>query len=120
MAGYIYKETKDLVTVTQRVFAIGFKNWVEIRVGLNPPAAVTSKVTKTIKVRDYDDYTGRVKRSSHDQDLEIKMVRYDGCRVVCCIPAVKFYQLTRLVAPEHDAMKELTGDHAKTFLKWKD
>ena len=112
-----------------RVFAIGLKNYIELRVAHQPPKKIVTKFEKPVQVKVYEgswNWGDTPKFKIVDKQLKIVTTFYTGGRVLCIITRRKFLSLTdfRWTSPVRvrtGEMKELPPWSAQAFLdrKWR-
>lgn len=87
---------------SRRYFAIGLKNWVQIRVAMKPPKAVTTCSTTTIQSRQLkwilpdrrgEPYGGHYEEVIEPKELKLEMTVYEGGRTLVTIPLARFIRL---------------------------
>ena len=96
-----------------RVFAIGFKAWVELRTAKEPPKAEVSEVKIPYKDTIRDRVNGGTKVVN--KSYRIRVVHHDGGKVVSTLPSGKFAGQTGIYIAEGE-MVELTAAQAKRYL----
>lgn len=74
----------------KRLFAIGMKKWVELRVADEPPKREASSFSKEVEVPTYSYYHTVKKR------IRFNVVIYEGGKVLCTIPRQKWERNTSL------------------------
>lgn len=112
-----------------RVFAIGMKHYVELRVAHQPPKKIVTKFEKPVKMRIYepwDSWTSTGIFEIVDKQLKIVTIYYMGGKTLCTIKRRKFLSLTdfRWTSPvrvKTGEMKELPPWLAQMLLdrKWR-
>ena len=112
-----------------RVFVIGLKNYIELRVAHQPPKKIVTKFEKPVTVKVYEpcwNFRGDPPRFKIvNKQLKIVTTFYMGGRVLCIIKRKKFIVLTKRVVDtvrvKTGAMKELPPWLAQAFLdrKWR-
>lgn len=110
----------------KRYFAIGLKGWVQIRVALKPPVAVSSEATRTIMTKTLKYIPGEVNFEKHiykpakyeeitkPKDVVMRVTVFEGGKVLQTIKATKFTRLLKITLHE-DAMIELLPEQALTL-----
>ena len=106
---------------TKRIWAVGFKGWVEFRSSDKPPKLHTTEISKPIKVREskpnptfWADYSNGINSPIYttktvSKQLKIKTTVYTGGKVLGCIKSARFARLFNITVRK-DGLLELTPE----------
>lgn len=104
------------LTMTRHYFAIGFKNWVELRVASVPPKKEDSTAKRTIEYEETGfDPKGKMTKIQVKKPVTIKACYYSGGKVVGVYPNTTFYHLTGINVL--DGQMSSVGPKLVTLLK---
>ena len=104
--------------MTKRFFAVGFKNWIEIRSSNKPPIKHKSASVREVPVGDprsryYNERTGKISfRKYINKEYKISCVHYIGGKVIGTLKANSFIGIVGFGVLMND-MIELTDAQVK-------
>lgn len=107
--------------MTNKVFAIGLKGWVELRHSKKPPTPKVSKATKEIERRvpfhAFVDNRWTVRYITNKRPMILEQTYYAGGRPFAWIPTLAFKRLSKL-SIKSDSMVEVPKERVESVLKY--